>query len=92
MKGIQKRNLVYEIIKELGVAYKGAGGATIEVNFISHNGTAPKIDIRRWYTNEKGEKCLGKGVSLKKDQFIKLRDIINSIPLDIYDMEWEKKD
>lgn len=87
----KKQKYIYEIIKEFGIAYKGIRGASLEVNFISHSGKKPKVDIRRWYTDEKGERRLGKGIILKKDEFIKLVEILNNISPDIYDMEWTEE-
>ena len=66
----------YDILKELGVLSESAKGWTKEVNFISWNGGAPKYDIRDWAPEH--EK-MGKGVTLNKEEALKLYQILGEI-------------
>ncbi len=66
----------YDILKELGVLSESAKGWTKEVNFIAWNGGAPKYDIRDWAPEH--EK-MGKGVTLNKEEALKLYQILGEI-------------
>lgn len=55
----------YEIVEELGILSKSAKGWTKELNRISWNGGAPKLDVRDWAPEH--EK-MGKGVTLTDDE------------------------
>ncbi len=67
-----------EIKENLGVLSESAKGWTKELNLVSWNDREPKYDLRDW--NETHEK-MGKGVTLTKDELLKLRAILNSIDL-----------
>lgn len=70
--------ITYEIIEELGILSKNPKDWTKEINLISWNGTKAKFDIRDWAPDH--EK-MGKGITLSKEELIKLRDIINNLEL-----------
>lgn len=70
--------ITYEIIAELGVLSKNPKDWTKEINLVSWNGTKEKFDIRDWAPDH--EK-MGKGITLSKEELIKLRDIINGLEL-----------
>lgn len=70
--------ITYEIIEELGILSKNPKDWTKEINLISWNGAKAKFDIRDW--SPEHEK-MGKGITLSKEELIKLRDIINNLEL-----------
>lgn len=63
----------YEIKEEIGVLSESKSGWRKEVNWISWNGAAPKLDIRDWAPNH--EK-MGKGITLTAEEVDKLKDIL----------------
>ena len=65
----------YEIIEEIGVLSESEKGWKKELNLISWNQREPKYDIRDWSENH--EK-MGKGITLSKDEAMKLRNILNN--------------
>jgi hypothetical protein len=69
-------DIKFEIVENLGVIGEGAKGWKKEVNLISWNGRAPKIDIRDWDGNH--EK-MGKGITLSKEEAVKLLEILSEI-------------
>ena len=66
----------YEITEELGILSESKSGWTREVNMVSWNGAAPKLDIRDWAPEH--EK-MGKGVSLSAEEVKKLKEILEGI-------------
>ena len=75
-----QREFTYEIKKRLGVLSESAGGDfTTEINLVSFNGAAPKIDIRKWDRRDGGEKML-KGVTLTSDEWNALKEIVKAEP------------
>ena len=68
----------YEIIKKVGVLSTSASGWAKEVNLISWNDRDPKYDIREWSADH--EK-MGKGVTLSKEEFLGLKELLNSTEL-----------
>jgi len=71
-------NIKYEIQQSFGVISEGVKGWKKELNLISWNNRDPKYDLRDW--DELHEK-MGKGLTLSKDELIKLRDLLNSMEL-----------
>ncbi|OKZ73878.1 MAG: hypothetical protein BHW00_07110 [Clostridium sp. 26_22] len=65
----------YEIVEHLGVLSESEKGWKKELNLISWNQREPKYDIRDWSENH--EK-MGKGITLSKDETMKLRNILNN--------------
>lgn len=68
----------YEITQKLGVLSEGGKGWRKEFNLISWNNRSPKYDIRDW--DENHEK-MSKGVTLTKEEALKLREILNNSDL-----------
>jgi len=68
----------YEIKETLGVLSENNKGWSKELNLISWNDREAKFDIRDWAPEH--EK-MGKGVTLSKDELIKLREILNDMDL-----------
>ena len=65
----------YEIIEQLGVLSETEKGWKKELNLVSWNEREPKYDLRDWSENH--EK-MGKGITLSKDEAMKLRNILNN--------------
>lgn len=63
----------YEITQELGVLSESKSGWKREVNLVSWNGAAPKLDIRDWAP---GHEKMGKGISLSSDEIERLKAIL----------------
>ena len=67
-------NFTYEIRQRMGVLSRSASGDfTTEINLISFNGAAPKIDIRKWDRRD-GEKML-KGITLTLEEWEALKAV-----------------
>ena len=66
----------YEIIEELGVLSESAKGWTKELNRISWNGGAPKLDVRDWAPEH--EK-MGKGITINSDEAQELYKLLSKI-------------
>jgi hypothetical protein len=69
-------DIKFEIVENLGVIGEGAKGWKKEVNLISWNGRAPKIDIRDW---DSSHEKMGKGITLSKEEAVKLLEILSEI-------------
>jgi hypothetical protein len=66
----------YDIVEKVGVLSENSSGWTKELNFISWNGRNPKFDIRDW---DPEHDKMGKGLTLTKDELLKLRELLNSM-------------
>lgn len=66
----------YEVIEQLGVLSKSEKGWKKELNLVSWNDREPKYDLRDWSENH--EK-MGKGITLNKEEFEKLKEILKNI-------------
>jgi hypothetical protein len=71
-------DIKYEIKEEVGVISESSKGWTKELNLISWNGKEAKYDLRDWAPEH--EK-MGKGITLSKDELIKLKELLNSIEI-----------
>ena len=69
-------DFTYEITEELGILSESKSGWIREVNMVSWNGGAPKLDIRDWAPEH--EK-MGKGVSLSAEEVERLKEILQEI-------------
>lgn len=54
------KDLICNITRKIAVLSESAAGWRLELNEVSWNGAAPKLDIRRWKPDHKS----GKGVTL----------------------------
>lgn len=64
----------YEIKERLGVLSQSENGDfTTEINLISYNGAAPKVDIRKW--DRRTDKML-KGITLTREEAVALKDTL----------------
>ncbi|MDP4144972.1 MAG: YdbC family protein [Bacillota bacterium] len=71
-------DLKYEIKENIGTLSESSKGWQKELNLISWNDKEAKFDIRDW--SPKHEK-MGKGVTLTREELIKLKEILNGMNL-----------
>lgn len=67
--------ITYKIEKHIGVIEENGDWKT-EVNLISWNGRAAKIDIRSW---NKDRSRIGKGITMTKEAADKLRKLLEEM-------------
>jgi len=63
---------------------EGSRGWRKEINLVSWNDRKPKIDIRDW--DEERVK-MGKGITLNKEELLKLKELLDSIDLDTLEVD-----
>ena len=68
----------YDITEEIAVLSE-KNGYSKEINMVSYNDAEPKIDIRNWSVDEDGEKRMGKGITLNKEEAIALRNALEEM-------------
>lgn len=68
----------YEIQQTIGVLSENNKGWKKEFSLISWNDNAPKYDVREW---DPEHQKMGKGVTLTREEVIKLRELLNGIDL-----------
>ena len=71
-------DIKYEIKQKVGILATSSKGWQKELNLISWNDNEPKYDIREWapeYTK------MGKGVTLSKEELVRLRELLNNMDL-----------
>lgn len=73
-------DIKYEIVEKIGVLSENSKGWTKELNIISWNGAEPKYDLRDWAPEH--EK-MGKGTTMNKDELVKLKEILETINIEI---------
>ncbi|WP_067622882.1 YdbC family protein [Alicyclobacillus acidiphilus] len=71
-------DIKFEIKEAVGVLSESNKGWKKELNLMSWNDKEPKYDIRDW--SPEHDK-MGKGITLSKDELVKLRDLLNSMEL-----------
>lgn len=71
-------DIIFEIIKKIGVLSRSESGWSKELNLISWNDREPKYDIRDWSPD--GEK-MGKGVTLTEVELKALKALLNQTDL-----------
>lgn len=69
------------IEEELGDLSIGSNGWKKQLTYTSWNEREPKFDIRSW--DENHEK-MTKGITLTKDELLKLKEILNELDFDKY--------
>jgi hypothetical protein len=72
-RGACMPDIVFEITKHFGVLSEEKSGWKKELNLVSWNNRAPKLDIRDWSPDH--EK-MGKGVTLSKEEAQKLLELL----------------
>lgn len=80
---MEKKELKFEILNELGVISESSKGWKKEFTRISWNGEEPKYDIRSW---DPEHKKMGKGITLTEDELRILKELIEK-ELEILDNE-----
>ncbi len=70
----------FEVVKHIATLSEKKTTAK-EFNLISFNGEEPKYDIRVWQDPQTEETKMLKGITLTKDEAIKLKEAFNSIDL-----------
>ncbi len=68
----------YEIKETVGTISENNKGWSKELNLISWNNREAKYDLRDWSSEH--EK-MGKGVTISKDELIKLKEILNGMDI-----------
>lgn len=69
----------YEVTESIGVLSEAATGWSRQLNMVSWNDREPKLDIRDWAPER--EK-MAKGITLSKEEAIKLRDFLVGMDLE----------
>ena len=68
----------FKLVETIGTISESNKGWVKELNLISWNERAPKYDLRDWAPDHVK---MGKGITLSKEELIKLRDLLNEIEL-----------
>ncbi len=68
----------FEIKDSLGTLSETSRGWKKQLNFVSWSGNDAKYDIREWSPDNQK---MGKGVTLTKDELLKLKEILNGVEL-----------
>ncbi len=71
-------NIIFEIIKNIGILSESSKGWTKELNLISWNDREPKYDLRDW--DPEHEK-MGKGVTLTEEELKKLKELLGEMEI-----------
>lgn len=66
--------LKFEIVESIACLSNDKNGWSKELNLVSWNDNEPKYDIRSWSPDHSK---MGKGVTLTKDELIRLKDVLN---------------
>lgn len=70
---MEKKELKFEILNELGIISEGSKGWKKELTRVSWNGEEPKYDIRTW---DSEHKKMGKGITLTEEELRVLKELI----------------
>ena len=68
-------DITFDIVKHFGIISEEKAGWKKELNLVSWNGRAPKLDIRDWAP---GHEKMGKGITLAKDEAEKLAELLGT--------------
>lgn len=71
-------DIKYEIKENIGVLSESSKGWVKELNLVSWNDKEPKYDLREWAPDHQK---IGKGITLTKEELIKLKEILNQMEL-----------
>jgi hypothetical protein len=82
-------DISFEITEHLGVISQYPTGWTKQANMVAWNGGTPKVDVRDW---DPDMEHMSRGITLHKDEAIKLRDILQSMDLDKGEKKQEQRD
>ncbi len=70
---MEKKELKFEILNELGVISESSKGWKKELTRVSWNGEEPKYDIRTW---DPEHKKMGRGITLTEEELRVLKRLI----------------
>ena len=73
--------ITFTIEEELGDLSVASNGWKKQLTYTSWNGRNPKFDLRSWSDDHN---AMTKGLTLTKEEIIKLKEISNEIDLDNY--------
>ncbi len=73
--------ITFTIEEELGDLSVASNGWKKQLTYTSWNGRNPKFDLRSWSDDHN---AMTKGLTLTKEEIIKLKEILNEIDLDNY--------
>jgi hypothetical protein len=71
-------DIKFEIKECMGILSESNKGWKKELNLIIWNDREPKFDLREW---DPDHQKMGKGITLSKEEIIKLRDVLNGLEL-----------
>ena len=72
---MKKSEFTYEVVEKIAVISQN-GANTLELRKVSYNGAEAKLDLRRWYTDDKGTEKMGKGLTLSKQELESLAAVV----------------
>ncbi|EHO17612.1 hypothetical protein HMPREF9623_00466 [Stomatobaculum longum] len=76
----------YEVKKHIDTVMVGFRGFSKEVSIVKWNDKNPVFDIRAWRVSDRdGLQYPLRGITFSKEEFIKLREILNSIDVNCID-------
>lgn len=76
----------YEVKEHIDTIMVGFRGFSKEVSIVKWNDKNPVFDIRAWRVSDRdGLQYPLRGITFSKEEFIKLREILNSIDVDCID-------
>jgi len=79
--GEERDPIRYRILKHFGVVGKAYRDRETELNWVSWNDGYPKFDLRAW---DRIHSHMSKGITLRTEEAIRLRDILNAIDFERY--------
>ena len=68
-------NIQFDIVKHFGIISTEKSGWQKELNLVSWNARAPKLDIRDWAPDHKK---MGKGITLTEEEMVALVELFNA--------------
>lgn len=73
--------ITFTIEEELGDLSVGSNGWKKQLTYTSWNGRNPKFDLRSWSDDHN---AMTKGLTLTKEEMVKLKEILNAIDFEKY--------
>ncbi len=73
--------ITFTIEEELGDLSVASNGWKKQLTYTSWNGRNPKFDLRSWSDDHN---AMTKGLTLTKEEMVKLREILNTIDFEKY--------
>ena len=72
-----RRTIPFKIVRRL-VLLNRYGDTSLELNLVSWSGYPAKADLRKWRAGEDGTMHPLKGVTMNRDELVRLRDAVNA--------------